>query len=617
MLQQCSIESAKPAHQGTARPRLAGLLVSCLVLATPGPGFAQVRNILVIETGAAGRPVANDLTTELADALASASSPKHELGVYFEWLDLDRFTGDTYATKFKLYLADKYQQHPPDVLVALGDPSIRLMAAWRPAIWPDTPLVFAANTQSAVDVATRAGAATGLFSPIDDTIESTLTAIPSLLPETEEIVLVAAGDVYLAATERALRVLPGGIRVTRLVDLSIEEIEAGVAGLSGNSVVFYSGVTRDRNGRGFVARNVLDHLTQLSRRPIFSSIATYLGHGIVGGALLEPRTLMRELAPIITRVADGTPAADIPVVTHHPAPPVFDARELRRWGIPESRVPPGSDVRFRDRSVLEEYRGTIIAAATVLAAQTITILALLFEVRRRRQAQAQQRRLSARVLSAQEEERSRIAQELHDSTSQQLALLAIELDQLGAQPSGKRPPAARARTLADRARNLSTELHGLAYELHPAILDRLGLVPALQQFADRFSASRGLRVDVQASDWPERLPAGVELALYRVVQESLQNVARHSAAASATVELHQTNGSLAVTIKDRGTGFDTSKPQDTRLGLAGMEERLANIGGTLRIDSSPGKGTSVIASVSRETIALMEMDVKLASADPV
>ena len=80
----------------TAWPRLAGPLTLCLVLATPLPGAAQDRNILVLETGAAGRPVANDLTTELADAIATVSSPSHQLAVYFEWLDLDRFTGDAY-----------------------------------------------------------------------------------------------------------------------------------------------------------------------------------------------------------------------------------------------------------------------------------------------------------------------------------------------------------------------------------------------------------------------------------------------------------------------------------------------------------------------------------------
>lgn len=603
-----------PARPRSRTLRWVGLLAVGLAIHVPMPAFAQVRNVLVLETGAAGRPVANDLTRELSDALAAVSSPAAQLAVYFEWLDLDRFAGDAYAAKVRGYLADKYLAHPPDVLVALGDPTIHLLAEWRPATWPDTPLLFAANSQDAADLATRAGRATGLVTRLDGVMESTLRAVMTLLPSTDEVVLVAAGDVNLAVAERSLQVLPPGVRVTRLVDLPIEDIEAGVARASGNSVIFYSAVTRDQKGRGFNARTVLDRLGLVARRPIFSYVGTFLDHGIVGGALADPRVTMRQLAPLITRVASGTPTSDIPVASAAPRPLTLDARQLRRWSIPDSRVPAGSDVRFRERNVLEEYRGTIIAAASVLAAQTVTILALLFEVRRRQQAQAQQRRLSARVLSAQEEERSRIAQELHDSSSQQLALLAIELDQLGAAPGML--PEARARTLADRARSLSSELHGLAYELHPAILDRLGLLPATHQFADRFSSSHGVRVDVEACNWPDRLPAGVELALYRVIQESLHNVARHAGAPSASVELRAGDATLVVKITDRGKGFDTATLPDVRLGLAGMAERLAHIGGTLVVESSPGNGTTVVASVSRETVALMEMDDRLRTVDP-
>ncbi|HYN03878.1 MAG TPA: histidine kinase, partial [Vicinamibacteria bacterium] len=357
------------------------------------------------------------------------------------------------------------------MIVALGDPAVRLVLSWRDQPWPDPPVAFAVADEAVARAARETGRATGVVVCFD--VEGGLRAALALLPDTEEVVLVAGGDPFLPLAERALQALGGRVRVTRLVDVSLAEARRGLAELPPRSFVYYTQINLDRDGRGFFGRRALEELAPVSRRPIFRGA----GDGRRGRP--GPRR----------DAALGDPRRGEPV---EPAP---------------VRLAGSAPVRPRRESSPPGKRGAL-------------------------------RQLSGRILTAQEEERSRIARELHDGVSQQVALFAIELDQLGAQPdrgAGEAP--ARARVLAERARELSRELHHIAHELHPAILDQLGLVPALRQFANQLSARQGLKVEVAESEWPPDLPADVSLALYRVAQEALQNVSKHSGAAEARVAL--------------------------------------------------------------------------------
>ena len=185
----------------------------------------------------------------------------------------------------------------------------------------------------------------------------------------------------------------------------------------------------------------------------------------------------------------------------------------------------------------------MVAAGVALLLQSLAITSLLLERRRRLSAEARLRQLSGRLIAAQEEERGRIARDLHDDASQRLALLAIELDQL------------EAHSLADRARALSADLHRMAHQLHPAILDQLGLLPAARRFASELAARHGIAVDVTAEAWPEALRREAALVLYRVMQEGLQNAIKHSGAPRVDVAFQGGGRELVLRITDRGRGF--------------------------------------------------------------
>ncbi len=211
---------------------------------------------------------------------------------------------------------------------------------------------------------------------------------------------------------------------------------------------------------------------------------------------------------------------------------------------------------------------------------------------------AEIRALAAQLITAQEEERRRVSRELHDSLCQKLASLAFDVENLAvALPS----PAAtrnRLRTLRERAIKVSEEARHIAYELHPSVLDDLGLVVSLKALCDEFSKAEKIRVAFTAGELPDLISQQVASGLYRITQESLQNVAKHAKAKHLSVRLGVRDESLVLSFEDDGIGF---APQAVKgkggLGLVSIGERTRILGGTLSIDSKPGSGTRISVRV--------------------
>jgi len=199
-----------------------------------------------------------------------------------------------------------------------------------------------------------------------------------------------------------------------------------------------------------------------------------------------------------------------------------------------------------------------------------------------------------RVVEAQELERRRLARELHDQTGQELTSVLLGLKAVEEADSD----AERAEALVAVREQVVQTLHDvrrLAVELRPKALDDFGLVPALERLRDTFSEQTGMRVDLE-SQVRERLPTDVETALYRIVQEALTNIVKHAQASAVSIVLARTSRAIAAVIEDDGQGF-TPDASGEGLGLLGMGERLALLGGKLKIEASPGAGTTIVAEV--------------------
>jgi PAS domain S-box-containing protein len=219
------------------------------------------------------------------------------------------------------------------------------------------------------------------------------------------------------------------------------------------------------------------------------------------------------------------------------------------------------------------------------------------DVTERRRAQEEARALTGRLIHAQEEERARIARELHDDLNQRLALLSVTIDLLcqmePAERSGK-----QLEEMAAEVRELSSVVHELAYELHPAKLDQLGLVAAAGSLCRELSQQAGVQVDFRHNDVPPHLPADVALCLFRIIQESLHNVVRHSGAKEARVDLTAEPEGIRLAISDAGKGFEMNGGQGNGgLGLLSMQERVRLLKGTIAVNSRPGQGTRVELTV--------------------
>jgi signal transduction histidine kinase len=212
------------------------------------------------------------------------------------------------------------------------------------------------------------------------------------------------------------------------------------------------------------------------------------------------------------------------------------------------------------------------------------------------QARRVQRDALRRVVQAQEEERRRLARELHDETGQALASILLGLKAL--EEAGD-VAELRDRVAALRARVVETlqDVRRLAVELRPAALDDFGLKPALQRLATGFAEQTGLKVELESRLDDDRLPQDVETVLYRIVQEALTNIVKHANAGHVSIVVTQRADAVGAIVEDDGQGFDPERDTDGGIGLIGMRERVSLLDGSMTIESAEGKGTTLVVEV--------------------
>lgn len=229
-----------------------------------------------------------------------------------------------------------------------------------------------------------------------------------------------------------------------------------------------------------------------------------------------------------------------------------------------------------------------------------SVLVSIMDITERKRANRALQDLAGRLINAQEEERSRIGRELHDHVSQRLGLLAITIDQLR---TTVQLPAAGVQSLADIRRQTSeitNDVHGLSHRLHSSIIDHLGLVPALQRLVSECADRHGIRIDFAHRSLSSQLPSDVALCLFRVVEESLANVAKHSGAGATRIDVGDRADGIHLSIEDDGVGFQAEVlDRKAGLGFVSMRERLRLVGGTIRVDSVPSRGTRIDVWVPR------------------
>jgi PAS domain S-box-containing protein len=279
------------------------------------------------------------------------------------------------------------------------------------------------------------------------------------------------------------------------------------------------------------------------------------------------------------------------------------ATHLRRFGEtgPPNRMMGSQGNILGLRSDGTEFPIETSISRIELGGQTIFTV-ILRDISERLKGEVVQRQLARRLAEVQEQERARLSRELHDQTCQEITALKLQLESLIADPAVSPPAQERLDNLAGLARNLARNVRQIAWELRPSVLDDLGLDKALRRRAAEWSEQTRVPVDYQSRGLLTSRDPMVEITLYRIALEALQNIGKHAGARRVTMQLQWRRNDVRLIAQDDGQGFVVPPSMNVfcergQLGLAGMRERAALVGGTVDINSSPGRGTAITVSI--------------------
>lgn len=492
---------------------------------------------------------------------------------------------------------DIYGNSKPDLVLAIGPPGVKFWLAHRDHMFTATPSVVAAGEGRFGRSDLRPGDASILtVLSFKDFVDSIL----SLMPETTHFLMIFGGSEYERALARFAEVqlegLKGRVRFEYSNDMTLAVLQERLASLGDTSVVFYGMFNYDAADISLGFGEGIDLVTKASAVPVFGAMGDQLGKGIVGGRLIDLDRMGKRMAAVAEKILLD-PSSEIQWERIDLTPPAYDWRELEAWGIDIDRLPANSEIRFKSPTFWDEYSGWILSALLILLVQSVLIGALLLERRNRLIAERARAKLSGGLITSHEDERRRIARELHDDLSQRLAGLAIDTATL--------PPFDQAEEHANSINRLQTkitglskDMHDMSYRLHPSTLDDLGITAALKSEIQHLESQTPARLIDWVDELEVQIPPDTALCVFRIAQESLHNAVKYAGADRIEVDLEQVNGNLTLTVSDNGCGFSMSEDRYKKgLGLFSMQERANLVGGILHISSQPERGTTITATL--------------------
>lgn len=526
------------------------------------------------------------------------------LDFYAEFLDTARWPeGETQAA-VRDFLRRRYAKKKLSVIIAVARPAINFMRVYGDELFPGVPIVAYGDSDALRDWQ-PGRPITGTLGKVD--IKGNVELILRLQPSTREILVISGAspsDQWLqSVARRQLEQLENRVKLTYIDNGSVEDFERTVARVPDGTVILFLSMYQDSAGNQLLSHEALARIAREARVPVYNQGGSHVGLGIVGGVVFNPEALGRETAQLTLRVLRGERLQDLPIQESKSTVPMVDWRQLQRWRLDEKRLPAGTVVRFREPSVWQNYKWYILSFLAAVILESLLIVALFVEVSKRRASERIARELTGRLIHAAEEERQRVARELHDDFSQRLALLSIGLDALPQKPSADQKSLhQKLQELGEKVKELAGDVHNLSHRLHSSKLGLLGLKAALVEVCQQVSCQHNLDIQVQADALSLQLSDELSLCFYRVAQEALNNAIKHSHTTRIEVKLGDSGGHVWMRIKDFGVGFDPTA-RAAGIGLAAMRERLRMVGGSLRVKSSPGVGTELSADAKVMTRA--------------
>lgn len=589
---------------------VAAAAVAGMAWAQPPAAPRQIKRVLTIHGGPESFPGNARFDETITRVLFS--HPTIEVDYYAEFLENEEF-GELAHTSLRDYIETKYRDRPPDVVIVNTAPAVEFALRYRAELFPGVPIVFVASTPPAEVLRGEIPGVTGVVR--DPSQTETLELALKLHPRTTRVHVVAYAPAVEGYQERVSAALAGvspKVTLTYANEPTLAEALAVIRQLPADSLLFFARYTPIPGGRVIMPDEELRQIVEASPVPIYNSSETNMGSGVVGGMLRSEVKTAARLGEITLRILEGAKPEDIPIEAASMSP-IFDWRQVQRWGIDPSALPAGSEIRFRVLTVWELYSFYIAGTIVVVGAQLLLIGGLLRQRARLRSAgetiRAREaslltsyeriRQMAGRLIHAQEAARADIARDLHDDVSQKLAYVSMGVNSLKTTAGNIQDPATQQAfaELENETRSTFDGIRRLSHELHPATLRLLGLTPALRSHCEEVTKRQGLVVKFSAAEHFGAVHPDIAVCFFRIAQESIRNSIAHGGAKHVTVSLARSGDQVELTVADDGRGFDVNavKSSGGGLGLVTMEERVNLVGGDVSIVSEAGRGATVRA----------------------
>ena len=645
---------------------------------------------------------------------------------YVEYLEGKSFDDEAYENAVAEALQSRYSGQKLDLVMPESPAALDFILKYRDRLFPGVPIVFFEVDVTWPVVQKRWPGVTGVT--VNTDARATIDLALHLQPDTKVVAVITNDSAWekhwLTVIHAELVRHRDTIKEIDLVALPPDQLLQRVDSLSPHTLLLFQEI-QDASSQPVIGSYDLLALVG-QRRPTYCLWADIcLNRGGIGGNRVDFENLAPLEAELARRVLSGERPDDIPVVNYRTQHPRVDWRQLQRWHIPESALPPGSVVLYREPTLWERDHKYFLTAIAVIVVQALLIFGLLWQRARKHRAEAVLREseerfrvmadttpsliwmcdeegkitylndqrvaftgpgpdtgygndwtayvhsddlknvqealawalesrqrfskeyrlrrydgvyrwmfdiasprvngdgsfagligsaiditdqklaqealqtVGGRLLQAQDEERKRIARELHDDISQKLALLSMELAQANCSANGSvEATRERLNDIRQHCSDIAKDIQSLSHQLHYSKLDYLGLVGALKGFCREFAKQYDVSVDFKEEGVPRKLPTQVSLCLFRVTQEALHNAAKYSGAREFAVRLNATADEVQLVVSDAGAGFDVAEAMKNQgLGLVSMQERVHLVQGRFNIESRPGEGTKIVVTV--------------------
>ena len=623
----------------TCRATIASILRACIVgsrlscvalvfvLLASAPSNAQpaVRQVLLLQSFSRGNVGVDQFTSNFRVELDQrAEGPVNVVQVVVGP------TGSVGAPEQAVvdYIRSTFVDRPkPDLIVTVAGPAAVFARKYRQQLFPDTPTLFASVDQKYLGDLPLGDNETAVAAVND--YPHVIENILQLLPQTRQVFMVTGsgqvGQFWRRELENEFGRFHDRLTFVWFEDLSFREALLRTASLPDNSAILYIIFGTDGTGAAFADERLFAELHATANAPLFAGQSVYLGAGIVGGSLLSIDDLSRDTADVAVRLLNGESPGRVRVPPHVPGQPIFDWRELQRWGIAESRLPAGSVVRYRSPSLWQEYRYTILGAIGALAIQALLIVGLLYQRRARQRAELDSRRNLALAADANRRQTmsaltNAIAHELGQPLSSMIhnahalqKMIATDRatpETIGEILSDIRSEGIQATQIIDRHRTMlrSHQLDKKPIDLHEVISESLALVAHDMR-------ARQIQPIVNLSSNP-CIIRGDQVLLGQVLVNLVMNAMDAMAETPPvrrrlTIRTEVRAADVEVTVRDTGTGlpadingklfapFVTTKTNGLGIGLTIARTIVHAHEGTIDARNNPEGGATFIVTLHR------------------